>query len=82
MNIKNLAPNLVPKYLTNTGKDTYVVNDSIKNLVTFEQGDILSYPVDKLDLITCRNVLIYYDKPAQELVFRKFHKSCSLMDTW
>ena len=75
MNIKNLTPNLVSKYLTNTGKDAYVVNDSIKNLVTFEQGDILSYPVDKLDLITCRNVLIYYDKPAQELVFRKFHKS-------
>lgn len=75
MNIKNLAPNLVSKYLTNTDKNTYVVNDSIKSLVAFEQGDILSYPVDKLDLITCRNVLIYYDKPAQELVFKKFHKS-------
>lgn len=74
-NIKNLTPALVSKYLTNTGKDTYTVNDSIKQLVTFEQGDIILCQVDKLDLITCRNVLIYYDKPAQELVFKKFHKS-------
>ena len=73
-NIKNLSANIVSKYFTITGKDTYTVNDSIKELITFEQGDILSYPADKLDLITCRNVLIYYDKPAQELIFRKFHK--------
>lgn len=74
-NIKNLTPDLVSKYLVSNGKDYYTVNDSIKELVTFEQGDILSYPIDKADLITCRNVLIYYDRPAQELVFRKFHKS-------
>lgn len=73
-NIKNLSADLVSKYFIPTGKDTYVVNDSIKELVTFEQEDILSYPIDKLDLITCRNVLIYYDKPAQELIFKKFHK--------
>lgn len=75
MNIKNLAPNLISKYFTSTGKDLYTVNDSIKQLVTFEQGDIASFAVDKLDMVTCRNVLIYYDKPAQELIFRKFHKS-------
>jgi chemotaxis protein methyltransferase CheR len=74
-NIKNLAPALVSRYLTESGKDTYTVNDSIKQLVTFEQADIISYQVAKLDLITCRNVLIYYDKPAQELIFKKFHKS-------
>lgn len=74
-NIKNLTPDLVSKYLVSNGNDSYTVNDSIKETVTFEQGDILSYPVDKADLITCRNVLIYYDKPAQELVFKRFHKS-------
>ena len=74
-NIKNLTPDLVSKYFISNGKDSYTVNDSIKELVTFEQGDILSYLVDKADVITCRNVLIYYDKPAQELIFRKFHKS-------
>lgn len=74
-NIKNLTPDLVSKYFISNGKDSYTVNDSIKELVTFEQGDILSYLVDKADIITCRNVLIYYDKPAQELIFKKFHKS-------
>ncbi len=74
-NIKNLSSEIVSKYFTVSGKDSYTVNDSIKEMVRFEQGDILSYPVDKADLITCRNVLIYYDKPAQELVFKRFHKS-------
>lgn len=76
-NIKNLSADLVAKYFTMTGADTYTVNDSIKELVKFEQGDILSYPLEKLDLVSCRNVLIYYDKPAQELIFRKFHKLIS-----
>lgn len=74
-NIKNLSPDLVSKYFVSSGKDSFTVSDSIKEFVTFEQGDILSYPVDNADLITCRNVLIYYDKSAQELVFKRFHKS-------
>lgn len=74
-NIKNLSPDLVSKYFTIIGKDFYTVNDPIKSLVTFEQADIASYSIDNVDMITCRNVLIYYDKPAQELIFRKFHKS-------
>jgi len=74
-NIKNLSPDLISKYFVTTGKDLYTVNDSIKSLVAFEQGDILSYQIDRVDLLTCRNVLIYYDKPAQELIFKKFHKS-------
>jgi chemotaxis protein methyltransferase CheR len=74
-NIKNLSPELVSKYLISSGKDSYTVNDTIKETITFEHGDILSHTIDKIDLITCRNVLIYYDKPAQELIFKRFHKS-------
>ena len=74
-NIKNLTADLVSKYFIKGEKDSYTVNDSIKEIVKFEQGDILSYPIDNVDLITCRNVLIYYDKQAQEIVFRKFNRS-------
>lgn len=74
-NIKNLSPELVSKYLISSGNDSYTVNDAIKETITFEHGDILSHTIDKIDLITCRNVLIYYDKPAQELIFKRFHKS-------
>lgn len=73
--LKNLTPDIITKYFTQINNDTYQINESIKQLVTFQQGDIISFPVEHINLITCRNVLIYYDKPAQELVFKKFHKT-------
>jgi chemotaxis protein methyltransferase CheR len=72
--LKNLASNVVTKYFTQISSGAYQINESIKQLVTFQQGDIISSPVERVNLITCRNVLIYYDKPAQELVFKKFYK--------
>ena len=44
-------------------------------MIDFETRDILSSPENKFDIIFCRNVLIYYDKVAQELLLKKFH-SC------
>lgn len=73
--LKNLSPNVITKYFTSINNNTYQINESIKQLVTFQQGDIISFPIEHINLITCRNVLIYYDKPAQELVFKKFHKT-------
>ena len=73
--LKNLNPNVIAKYFTPINNGTYQINESIKQLVTFQQGDIISFPIEHINLITCRNVLIYYDKPAQELVFKKFHKT-------
>ncbi|TBR25574.1 MAG: protein-glutamate O-methyltransferase CheR [Candidatus Nitrosotenuis sp.] len=73
--LKNLSPHVVTKYFTPINNNTYQISESIKQLVTFQQGDIISFPIEHINLITCRNVLIYYDKPAQELVFKKFHKT-------
>ncbi len=73
--LKNLTPGVIAKYFTPINNDTYQINESVKQLVAFQQGDIISFPVERINLITCRNVLIYYDKPAQELVFKKFHKT-------
>jgi chemotaxis protein methyltransferase CheR len=51
----------------------YEVVPSTKNLVTFKAGDILSNDSKNLDVIFCRNVLIYYEKEAQELIMTKFY---------
>ncbi|MDE1841526.1 MAG: protein-glutamate O-methyltransferase CheR [Thaumarchaeota archaeon] len=51
----------------------YEVISTIKNMVTFKVGDILSYTIQYFDVIFCRNVLIYYEKEAQELIFTKFY---------
>lgn len=51
----------------------YEIMPHIKNLVTFKVGDILSNDTKHFDVIFCRNVLIYYEKEAQELIMTKFH---------
>jgi len=47
----------------------------IRSLVRFERRDILheAAPEGLFDFITCRNVIIYFDRPAQEELFSKFY---------
>lgn len=54
--------------------EPYMATPDIRSLVTFERGDLLTtaLPAGTVHLITCRNVLIYFDKPSQEAVFRRF----------
>lgn len=49
----------------------YVVKDEIKTLVKFECGDItkpMKYGL--MDVVLCRNVLIYMDAPAHEAIIK------------
>ena len=47
----------------------------LRDLITFERGDLLSTAPapGSVHLITCRNVLIYFDRPSQDTVFQRFH---------
>jgi chemotaxis protein methyltransferase CheR len=53
----------------------HVVHDAVRRLVRFEHRDLLSDapPIPDLHLIACRNVLIYFDRDTQEMLFQKFH---------
>jgi chemotaxis protein methyltransferase CheR len=73
-NLKNLPPEIISKYFVKTN-DAFKVSEELKQLVSFEHADILSYEIDNVNLISCRNVLIYYDKPTQELIFDKFSRA-------
>jgi len=50
---------------------------SIRSLVRFERRDILheGAPEGLFDFITCRNVIIYFDRSAQEELFSKFYNA-------
>lgn len=47
----------------------------VKKLATFTTGDLLqdAPPAASFDMILCRNVIIYFDQPAQEKLFAEFH---------
>jgi chemotaxis protein methyltransferase CheR len=53
--------------------DKYHLSQTIKEMVRFERLDLFSrYPYSEVDLIFCRNVLIYFSRQTQEEIFRKF----------
>ena len=53
---------------------SYRINKSIRDLVIFsEQNAIKDPPFSKLDLISCRNLLIYMGKGLQEKLLQLFH---------
>ena len=54
--------------------DRYVVHPKIRQMVIFAPHDITSDPAfTKLDLISCRNALIYLESPVQQKVLSLFH---------
>ncbi len=76
--VENLSPDIIKnnfqKITDEKNNVEYEIMQSIKDAVTFKIGDILSDTVQSFDAIFCRNVLIYYEKEAQELILTKFHK--------
>ncbi len=72
-NLKNLDSLLITKYFKKTNDGNYKIIDKIKDLVSFNLADVTTYPISYLDIIFCRNLLIYYGKDAQDLIFKKFH---------
>lgn len=73
--LKNLPENLKKKYFT-FKNDKYYVDDGLKKMIEFKKHDLLkdSYP-NNVDLIVCRNVLIYFTDEAKETIYHKFGQS-------
>ena len=64
------------KYLTKYFErvtDGYRICDSVKELITFDYHNLKFAPgLANLDIIFCRNVIIYFDEAAQKAVVEKF----------
>jgi chemotaxis protein methyltransferase CheR len=59
--------------------DGYKVNDSIREIVTISHLNLFDTHrlnmLGKVDLIFCRNVIIYFDQAAKKRVIESFHSS-------
>lgn len=71
--LKNMPSHLFSRYVKKLDDDLYQINDDVKKSVNFQYGDILSTHLNSLDIIVCRNLLIYYARDEQELIFKKFY---------
>src|SRR5258707_4843302 len=57
-----------------TTKREYRISKEIRDLCLFARQDVTrDPPFSRLDLISCRNLLIYLDEVAQRRVLRTFH---------
>jgi len=56
------------------GSSPAVVDPRIRGMVQFSTQDLIRHPMPSgQHLIACRNVVIYFDRPAQERLFERFH---------
>jgi two-component system CheB/CheR fusion protein len=72
-----VASDIPPEYLAryfHVDDGQYRVVDEIRNMIMFAPQNVLSDPpFSKLDLITCRNLLIYLQPDAQSRLLRLLH---------
>ena len=73
--LKNIPTSFLSKFLEKIDDHLYKFNDDIKKTIDFKVGDITSFGIKQVDIIICRNVLIYYHEGAKDLLFKKFYNT-------
>ncbi|ORX24161.1 chemotaxis protein CheR [Thermoanaerobacterium sp. PSU-2] len=66
------------KYFTKLDENNFVISEELRKNIVFKKHNLLldKYP-DSVDLIVCRNVLIYFNDKAKEEIYKKFYSSLS-----
>ncbi|WP_051204889.1 chemotaxis protein CheB [Butyrivibrio sp. VCD2006] len=75
--IEDVSVARLSKYFTRKG-NKYVIHHDIRKMIIFAQHNVFQDPpFGKLDLICCRNVLIYFQAVLQRNLFAIFHMALS-----
>jgi two-component system, chemotaxis family, CheB/CheR fusion protein len=68
--VRDVRPEIVEKYFT--GEGPLRVARDVRRMVIFGRSNLLTdAPISHVDLLVCRNVLIYFDSTAQEHIMRQ-----------
>lgn len=71
--LENLPKEMKDKYF-NVNGDSFKIKDEVKACVEFKQFNLLRDPYPSgIDLIVCRNVLIYFTEEAKNDIYKKFN---------
>jgi len=69
-----MPPYLRDKYFNDLGNNTYKVSAYLRKHLIFSEHNLLKDPpFTRIDLVTCRNLLIYLHNPAQLRSIASFH---------
>lgn len=71
--LKNITPKRLNRFFSRS-KDNYRISKTLRDVCIFAQHNLLSDPpFSRMDFISCRNLLIYLNTPAQKRVIATFH---------
>jgi two-component system CheB/CheR fusion protein len=71
--LKEISADRIRRFFTKTN-GSYEVNQKVREMCVFSRHDVTKDPpFSKLDLISCRNVLIYFEPVLQKNVLASFH---------
>ncbi len=67
-------PQRIQKFFVKEDDHSYRINKKIREMILFAPHNILrDPPFSRLDLVSCRNVMIYLNRETQEQVLQIFH---------
>jgi chemotaxis protein methyltransferase CheR len=75
--IEKVPPEILKKYFTQMpdNPEVYEVKDELKKLVSFSYLNLFKNPYPQhVDIIFCRNVMIYFDRARQKELIANFYK--------
>ena len=72
---ENVSPKRLQRFFSTTDNG-YRINNEIREMVVFAKHNIILHPpFTKLDILTCRNLLIYMDSELQKKILGLFYYS-------
>jgi two-component system CheB/CheR fusion protein len=70
----DLSPERLQRFFSKTDEHRYQANKQLREAIVFAPQNLISdAPFSKLDLVSCRNLLIYLDPDVQAKIIRLFH---------
>ena len=74
--VANIPASMLAKYFSEEGSSHFKIINDIRSRIVFAKHNVVAdAPFTKLDLISCRNMLIYLDTEAQKRVLSLFYFS-------
>lgn len=71
--IESLPPELLKKYFEQSG-DRYSFHRELRRAVIFGRHDLVQdAPISRIDLLVCRNTLMYFNAETQTRILARFH---------
>lgn len=72
--IENVPKEYLIKYFDKLSSGEYIIKNAIKKLITFDYHNLVHRGTQyNMDIIFCRNVLIYFDEESQKLTVKRFY---------